>query len=150
MQRLNIASGHVRFVPADFTVDEVGPRLSTAGFDPARASLMLCEGVAAYLEKPVLAALLRGFAEVAAPRSQLAVSLSVASGSPGLAHRRAKFQAGVAALGEPAHMVLTADDAGPLLMSSGWRPNHRSSEADPAQKRARRMGLLTAEAARPV
>jgi len=119
LHQLGIATDQVRFVPADFTVDQVGPRLAAAGIDPTRTSVTLCEGVAAYLDQPVLTTLLQGLAEVAAQRSRLAISLSVASGSAGLADRRAQFQAAVAALGEPAPTILTADDAGPLLVEAG-------------------------------
>ncbi len=150
LQRLSIGTDQLTFVPADFTADQVGPRLAAAGLDPTRTSLMLCEGVAAYLDRPVLVALLQGLAEVAAQRSRLAISLSVATGSPGLADRRAQFQAGVAAFSEPARTVLTADDADPLLMAAGWRPVSIPSEAGPDRERARKAGLVTAEAARPV
>jgi len=150
LRRLGIDTDQVTFVPADFTVDQVGPRLAAAGLNPTRTSLMLSEGVAAYLDRPVLAALLQGLAEVAAQHSRLAISLSVATGSPGLAARRAQFQAGVAALGEPARTVLSADDADPLLVAAGWRPVPTSSEDGPARERARKTGLVTAETACPV
>ena len=149
LHRLGIDSDQVTFVSADFIVDQVGARLA-AGIDQTRTSLMLCEGVAAYLDPPVLTALLQGLAEVAAERSRLAISLSVGTGSPGLADRRAQFQAGVAALGEPARTVLTADDADPLLVAAGWRPVSSPSESGPARERVRKAGLVTAEAARPV
>ncbi len=110
---------------------------------------MLCEGVAAYLDSPVLTALLQGLAEVAPERSRLAISLSVGTGSPGLADRRAQFQASVAALGEPARTVLTADDAYPLLVAAGWRPVSSPSESG-LRVSGYEAGLVTAEAARPV
>lgn len=141
LNRLGIDSDQVTFVPADFVVDQVGARLTAAGIDAIRTSLVLCEGVAVYLDLPVLTALLHGLAEVAGEHSRLVISLSVDTGSAGLAGRRAQLQASVAALGEPARTVLTADDADQLLVSTGWRP------VAAAQERARRAGLITAEIA---
>ncbi|MGH9089301.1 MAG: class I SAM-dependent methyltransferase, partial [Acidimicrobiales bacterium] len=122
LRRLGIATDQVTFVSADFTIDPIGPRLAAAGIDPTKRSLMLCEGVASYLDLPVLNALLQGLAEVAARRSRLAISLSIDTGSGGLAERRARFQARVAALGEPVRTILTADGAQSLLVGAGWRP----------------------------
>jgi len=149
LHRLGVDADQVTFVPADFVVDPVGSRLVAAGLDSNRTSLMLCEGVAAYLDRPVLIALLEGSAEVAAVGSRLVISLSVATGSPGLADRRAQFQAGVAAVGEPARMVLTADDAGPLLVAAGWAPVSTPPDSGPARERARKAGFLIADRTRP-
>ncbi len=149
LHRLGVDTDQVTFVPADFVVDPVGSRLAAAGLDSNRTSLMLCEGVAAYLDRPVLTALLQGLAEVAAVGSRLVISLPVATGSPGLAARRAQFQAGVAAVGEPARMVLTADDAGPLLVAAGWAPVSAPPDSGPARERARKAGFLIADRTRP-
>ncbi|MGH8919138.1 MAG: class I SAM-dependent methyltransferase, partial [Actinomycetes bacterium] len=59
------------FVPADFTHDDIGQLLVAAGVDPSLPSLMLCEGVAVYLDLPVLSSLLCGLRAVAAPYSRL-------------------------------------------------------------------------------
>ena len=122
LDRLGIDSGHLRFVAADFTVDPVAGLLVSAGLDPGRPSLFLLEGVAVYLEEAVLRSLLAQLRRIAADGSRLAISLSVNSGSPERAARRAAFQAAVAAVGEPARSVVAAADAGALLESTGWRP----------------------------
>ena len=129
LDRLGIDSGHLRFVAADFTVDPVAGLLVSAGLDPGRPSLFLLEGVAVYLEEAVLRSLLAQLRRIAAEGSRLAISLSVTSASPERAARRAAFQAAVAAVGEPARLVLAGADAGALLEATGWQPR----TADPAQ-----------------
>jgi len=131
-------------VAADFGSDDVGQRLIAAGLDPSVRSLLLCEGIAVYLELPLLTSLLEGLRAVAAADSRLVISLSVSSGSPGLADRRADFQAAVAALGEPARTVLTAADAEVLLGDAGWRGAFPPIEPGADPERAHRAGFVTA------
>ena len=69
LERLGIKTDHVRFVAADFTVDDVAAGLRNAGHDAARLSVFLCEGVAVYLDLAVLESLLRGL-RTQAPRTQ--------------------------------------------------------------------------------
>jgi methyltransferase (TIGR00027 family) len=147
LARLGITTDHVTFVAADFARDPVGPLLTAAGLDVDQPSLMVCEGVAAYLQTPVLATLLAGLSEVAAPGSRLLITLSVAAGSPGLADRRTAFQDRVAELGEPAHGMLTAEEAEPLLSANGWDTLPAPKDSQSAQ-RARQIGFLTAERVR--
>ena len=99
LERLGIDASRVRFVEADFTRDPVADRLRAAGLDPEAPGLFLLEGVAVYLEPAVLEDVLGQFRRVAAPGSRLAISVSL-SRPPGDAGR-ARFQATVAALGEP-------------------------------------------------
>ncbi len=144
IRRLGIAADQITFVAADFGSDVVGQRLLAAGLDPCILSLMLSEGIAVYLDLPVLASLLEGLRAVAAADSRLVISLSVSSGSPGLADRRADFQAAVAALGEPARTVLTAADAEVLLANAGWRVASPQTGAGADPERAQRAGFVTA------
>jgi methyltransferase (TIGR00027 family) len=122
LDRLGIDSSHLRFVAADFTMDPVADLLVSAGLDPGRPSLFLLEGVAVYLEEGVLRSLLVQLRRIAADGSRLAISLSVDSGSPERAARRAAFQAAVAATGEPARSAVAPGEAGALLEATGWRP----------------------------
>ena len=140
LERLGIATGHVAFVPADFAVDGVAAAVVEAGLDPQVPSLFLGEGVAVYLDRPVLESLLNELGVLACNGSRLAISLSVASGSQEQAARRARFQAAVAAMGEPARTVLTADEAGGLFESTGWK-------VVPRQERARAVGFVVVEPA---
>jgi methyltransferase (TIGR00027 family) len=147
LDRLGIAARQVRFVEADFTRDPVAERLTAAGLDPGQVSLFLLEGVAAYLELAVIERVLRQFRQVARTGSRLAMSVS-RSGTPGEA--RSRFQAAVAALGEPARSTLEADEATELLGRTGWQVTARDDADDPEaagrRERLRSAGLLTASA----
>jgi methyltransferase (TIGR00027 family) len=147
LARLGINTDHVRFVAAAFARDPIGPGLTGACLDVGQPSLIVCEGVAAYLQTPVLTALLAGLADVVAAGSRLVITVSVSIGSAGLAERRAAFQDRVAALGEPAGAVVTAETAEPLLIASGWHPVPIPQHSESAQ-RAQRSGFLTAERVR--
>ena len=93
--RLGLERGHVRFIAADFTADPIAEPLLAAGLDPARPTLFLLEGVAVYLERPVVERVLAAFREVAADGSELAMSVSTGTSTP---EQRARFQQRVAAL----------------------------------------------------
>src|SRR5580704_14577198 len=118
LERLGIDASHVRFVEADFTCDPVAARLRAAGLDPEAPSLFLLEGVAVYLEPAVLEDVLGQFRQVAAPGSSLAISVSLSR--PRGDSARARFQARVAALGEPARSTFEAAEAEALLARTGW------------------------------
>lgn len=135
--RLGLGPAHVAFIPADFTADPVAGPLLDAGLDPARQALFLFEGVAVYLDRPVTERVLAEFREVTTAGSMLAISTSTGTSTP---EGRARFQARVAALGEPAPTVLTLDEAAGLLDAAGWA-------AGAATERQRSAGLLLARAA---
>jgi methyltransferase (TIGR00027 family) len=142
--RLGIAAPHVRFVEADFTRDPVADRLRAAGLEAGVPSLFLLEGVAVYLESVVLETVLVQFRQVAAPGSRLAISVS-----PSREHdqgARARFQAAVAALGEPARSALDVGQAEGLLARTGWRTRPGREETAAKRERLRSVGLLTASA----
>src|SRR2546421_487148 len=121
-------------VAGDFTVDDVAAGLRAAGHHRSVPTLFLCEGVAVYLELAVLESLLRALRARADDGSRLAISLSVDTGAPAVAARRAAFAEAVAAIGEPARTGLTVDDADALLSVTGWQM------VDPSE-RARHAGL---------
>ena len=143
LERLGIVASHVRFVEADFTQDPVADRLRAAGLDAAAPALFLLEGVAVYLEPAVLESVLEQFREVAAPGSRLAMSVSLSSVLGDAA--RARFQAAVAALGEPARSTLSAAEAEALLARTGWQTDQQTAAA--RSDRLRPAGLLLATAA---
>jgi methyltransferase (TIGR00027 family) len=143
LRDLGIETGHVAFVPVDLTATDVGPALLAAGFDRARESLVLCEGVLVYLDRAVIDRLLAGLRAVAAPGSRLALSVSVAAGDAGARERREQFARRVAAVGEPARTVLQPAEAEGLLHRAGWSPD----AAGPlVSDRGRAAGLLVATA----
>ena len=117
----------------------------SAGLDPHLPSLFLLEGVAVYLERAVLQALLQHLRQVAADGSTLAISLSVTAGTANQDARRAAFQVAVAAVGEPTRSVLEAAAVGAFLEAAGWRP----AAAPELPGRAVRAGFLIATPADP-
>jgi methyltransferase (TIGR00027 family) len=121
LDRLGIDSSHIRFVAADFAAGPVAGPLVAVGLATGLPCLFLLEGVAVYLELPVLRSLLEQFRSVAADGSSLAISLSTTARSAEHAARRAAFAAAVAAAGEPARSVVAAADAAGLLSAAGWR-----------------------------
>jgi methyltransferase (TIGR00027 family) len=147
LARLGLDASQIRFVEADFTRDPVADRLTAAGLDPRKPGLFLLEGVAIYLELPVLDRVLSQFRQVTPPGSRLAISVSVASAR---AETRSRFQASVATLGEPARSTLDADEAAGLLARAGWRVTAADDADDPdaatRSARLRSAGLLTATA----
>ena len=145
LERLGIDASHVRFVEADFTRDPVAGRLRAAGLDPDAPSLFLLEGVAVYLEPAVLEDVLRQFRQVAAPGSSLAISVSLSRPRGDAA--RARFQATVAALGEPARSTFEAAEAEALLARTGWplaAENGDGQQTAAGSDRLRTAGLLLA------
>src|SRR6185312_5804235 len=145
LERLGIDASHVRFVEADFTRDPVAGRLRAAGLDPDAPSLFLLEGVAVYLEPAVLEDVLRQFRQVAAPGSSLAISVSLSRPRGDAA--RARFQATVAALGEPARSTFEAAEAEALLARTGWplaAENGDGRQTAATSDRLRAAGLLVA------
>jgi methyltransferase (TIGR00027 family) len=149
LKRLGIAAAGVRFAEADFTRDPVAGRLREAGLDADTPSLFLLEGVAVYLEPAVLENVLDQFRQVAAPGSELAISVSVSR--PG-DRGQARFQAVVAAMGEPVRSAFEAGQAEDLLARTGWAVADAGGKAGAGGKapardeRLRSAGLLTATA----
>lgn len=139
LARLGIDTSGVTFIAADFATDDVAARATAAGVDPRTPGLFLCEGVAVYLDLAVLASLLTALRALAAPASRLAISLSVDGGDARQAQRRRRFRAAVAAMGEPARSVLTAEGADDLFRATRW-------QATAGADRARLAGLVVAEA----
>src|SRR5690348_3972031 len=74
--RLGLDAAHITFIAADFTADPVAAPLRAAGVDQASPALFLFEGVAVYLERPVIERVLAEFRAVTAPGAVLAISVS--------------------------------------------------------------------------
>jgi len=149
LERLGISAPQVRFVEADFTRDPLAERLLAAGLDPGAPSLFLLEGIAVYLEPAVLETVLDQLREVAAPGSRLVISVSLSRDHD--EDSRARFQASVAAMGEPAKSTFDADEAEDLLARCGWQIMASRGDPDDSQTAAKRQrqhsaGLLVASA----
>jgi methyltransferase (TIGR00027 family) len=150
LANLGVTTGHVRFVGADFASDPVAERLRTAGLDPYRPCLFLLEGVAVYLDRDVLERLLGQLREVTSEGSRLAISVSAMTPDPSA---RARFEAAVAAMGEPVRSNVGIEEAQEVLGRTGWEMA-AANPAGPAghgeqgpRERLRSIGLLVATAA---
>ncbi|MFT3853456.1 MAG: class I SAM-dependent methyltransferase [Ilumatobacteraceae bacterium] len=130
LARLAIDASTVTFVPADFGRGDVGARLLDAGFDPGTRALFTLEGVIAYLDRDVVAAVLASLAGIAASGSRLAASFSTVT--PGGEHAREQFRRRVAAVGEPASGPTTVDDLAELLSAVGWQRTDQPERAERA------------------
>jgi len=142
LARLGVATPNITFVPHDLRDGNLGACLVTAGFDPLSAAIFICEGVAVYLSRNVLGALLREVRGVAAPGARLAISLST-SPRPGVlgalehAARRERFERRAARVGEPALTRFGPGEAAQLLAATGW-------EELPVREKAQLAGFVIA------
>ena len=141
LHRLGIETPNVVFVPADFGDEGFADTILQRGYDASKPSLLLCEGVAVYLDPRVLGSLLRGLRLIASSGSRLAISFSVANVD---SDSRTRFRLAAAAMGEPARNVLTADDADALLTETRWAVTTSSAPAE-SRARARQAGFVIAE-----
>lgn len=132
LDRLAIPTPGITFVAADLVKDEAAAALLAAGFEPDAPSVLLCEGVAVYLEPAVLARLLEQLRSLATPGTRFAMTAGVPGTDPA---RRAQFAARVAELGEP--VALAGADVPSLLTAARWRTVE-------LPERARRVGMLLA------
>lgn len=137
--RLGIDTGHVRFIPADFTTDPIADPLIAGGLDPRRPALFLLEGVAVYLTSEVLERLFGEFRSVTPTRSVLAISVF----APLNGQARSRFLESVAAVGEQARSLLSAEDVRGLLARTGWQV---TDPGDPGPDRRVPASLLAARA----
>jgi len=71
---LNQAAKEVRFVPVDFTHDDLDHALAAAGHDPTRPTVWIWEGVVMYLRLPEIEASLSVIQQRSAPSSRLVVA----------------------------------------------------------------------------
>jgi methyltransferase (TIGR00027 family) len=104
----------VRFVPVDFSRDDLGRALSEAGHDPSRPTTWIWEGVVMYLTPAEVEATLAIVAYRAAPGSRLIIlyhSPFLMRHVIGLVTRR---------LGEPLRSKLTHAEMRALLASHGF------------------------------
>lgn len=117
LERLGVATDGVAYVELDLADGDLAAALLAAGFEPDGPALYIAEGVVPYLEAETLRKVLADLRTAATPGTRLAISLGRAGADP---VERARFEAGVAALGEPAVGSLTADEAESLLANCRW------------------------------
>jgi len=144
LERLAVDTRAITFVEANFAADDVRTALLAAGYQPDVSSLILCEGVAIYLDRFVLESLLHQLRGVVGDASLLCISLAVSSAVQDLSTRRGNFKSAVAAMGEPARTVMTAQDANALFAATGWRAVTPTGESGAQQPTGLRDGLVVA------
>jgi methyltransferase (TIGR00027 family) len=132
LERLAISTAHISFVPLDLGAGGLATALLAAGYEPDAPGVVLCEGVAVYLETNVLEAMLHDLRSLATVGTRLAISLRPRIDSREGSTRRAAFEAAVAVAGEPALNYLTADEATHLFSTVRWRPTEISERAQQA------------------
>lgn len=137
LARIGARVGDVSFIGFDLREGGLAARVMAAGFRPEAESLLLCEGVAVYLESHVLSALLQELRWLACGGTRLAISVASMLSDQAQLERRGRLRAAVMAVGEPMLNGITAEDADALLAATGWRAWEVSS-------RARRAGLVLA------
>jgi methyltransferase (TIGR00027 family) len=129
LARLGLAADNVTFVALDLADGGLAATLTAAGFCPDAPALYLAEGVAPYLEAETLRDLLRELRSVATVGTRLAISLRRPGADP---IARAEFEAGVAALGEPAVGSVTTEDAAALFATCRWQKVSLSERSEAA------------------
>ncbi len=137
LDRLQVDTSAVAFVGLDLADGGTAAGLLDEGWLADAPALMLCEGLAVYLEPRVLETLLQDLRSLATAGTRLAISLSPPGADAERRSRRLSFRESIAAVGEPARNDLTAETAVALLAATHWRPAELS-------ERARRAGFTVA------
>jgi methyltransferase (TIGR00027 family) len=115
--------GDVRFVPVDFTRDDLDAALARAGHDPSKRTTWIWEGVVMYLALPEVEATLRVVARRSAPGGRLVVLYH----APTPIVRLLGFIA--RGLGEPLKSSFLPEGMRALLEGYGFRPRRDESIA---------------------
>jgi len=104
----------VTFVPVDFTRDDLGRKLLGAGFDPARPTFWLLEGVTMYLASEVVSGTLASLAALSAPHSSLALTYL------GKKNGRVPSSWFMSLIGEPVRSAFAPPELDALARNAGW------------------------------
>jgi methyltransferase (TIGR00027 family) len=136
-QRVRAALGslpqHVRYIPMDFTKDDLLTQLRKGGYSETERSLYIWEGVTMYLPESAVASTLRFMREHAAPGSKLVFDYTLASDTR-INNPSTRF----ARWGEPWMFGFPGNSASESLRQAGLVPLADASMFDLAGKYARR------------
>jgi methyltransferase (TIGR00027 family) len=127
--RLGVTTDGVIYIGLDLSDGDVAAALLSTGFEPDAPALYIAEGVAPYLEDETLRKVLLDLRTLATLGTRLAISFRRAGADPAM---RARFEDGVAALGEPAVGSITADEAEVFFADCRWRPVELNERAKAA------------------
>jgi methyltransferase (TIGR00027 family) len=134
LARLGIEAPSVTFARHDLTTPGLASTLVRSGYDPDGPSLILCEGVAAYLSEAELALVLGELRALATVGTRLAWSWTPAGTDPAWRQGLASV---LASWGEPLRGAVTAEEGAALLEGARWRMVKVS-------ERAQRTGFVVA------
>jgi len=118
LSRLGIAADAVTYVALDLARRNLAHALTASGFEPDAPALYLAEGVVPYLDAATLRSVLEDLRSLATPGTRLALSLRRSGADPA---ERARFEADVAAVGEPTVGSASTEDANERLAECRWR-----------------------------
>jgi len=104
----------IRFVAMDFERDQLAPLIQSAGFDPAKRSFWLWEGVTLYLRPDEVSANLGAFAALSAPGSRIALTYLRRKNG------RVPRSLFLALMGEPIRSAFSAAEFAELAKRHGW------------------------------
>jgi methyltransferase (TIGR00027 family) len=121
-KRRRAPAGGPVYVSADLAMGRVGPMLTSAGFDAARPTVIVSEGLSMYLADKPLSGLLRDLAGIAAPGSVLTIDFFADAAGVGWAWKAlaAANRLFYALLNIPLRFELRREEAERFLSSSGW------------------------------
>jgi methyltransferase (TIGR00027 family) len=128
VRALSPLAGSLAFCAIDFEKQRIGEVLPRAGFDPARPSFWIWEGVSMYLTPAAIRATLDEIAAAAADQSGLAMTYSPPTSASQIARRTAQAIAGL--IGEPLHGRMETRAAHALLDERGFRVELDESAID--------------------
>jgi methyltransferase (TIGR00027 family) len=114
----------VRFVAIDFERDQLAPLIRAAGFDPAKPTFWLWEGVTMYLRPEAVSANLGAIAALSAPGSRIALTY--------LRRKNGRVPRSMilALMGEPVRSAFSPGEITDLAKSHGWRRIQDSNVQD--------------------
>lgn len=149
LARLDIADGHVTYVPAEIGVTDVPAALAMAGHDADRPTLVVCEGLVPYLPPEAVTGLLTELAGRAAARSTLVLELPlVPRTGEGLRRREALRQA-VSGWGEPVRSAFPAEEVTATIEGCGWTVRRAiSPRGEPIESSTGNVAFVVAVTAR--
>lgn len=104
----------VRYAAIDFQHDELAPVLKSVGFDPAKLTFWIWEGVALYLSPAKVSTNLTGFAALSAPGSRLAMTYLTKD------RGRTPRNIFLALMGEPIRSAYTPTEMAATVRDAGW------------------------------